>query len=555
MFFSRFTMFSLLLSLASAIAGVPSDSPPPVKPLPAPLVVPIPKTAPVDPKEITLEGDEASDYLGEVRVRNVPQGSTVIWDVTPEGNAKTRIIRTEKAVVFAGPPGTYSVRVRIVQPPDAAGNDNVTDLTKSVILTQRVLPPVPPSPGPGPLPVPVPPSPTSKFSYFVVVEDTLKAQQWRGDILGSPLVHTAYNVLQGSSPDPVHRLIDISMEAATPEVAHFQALAKGHPLPWMFFLDASHKVIDEAGVSAPLDAVSFALAITNTAPHKRAMGNIPPPEDKLKYAWSNFGDTTNVPLIDRTKWKDVDLGVFLPPMMDQDGVGACNAFTAIECTMSSRKMAGLRFVHLSPGYLYGNINGGSDNGSMLEDALAWMTENGSCESSIVPDLNWKLGRTKPAAAVTNAKQYRILESYLCPNFDALASAIQQGFFINEGLLWYDNFTPDRDGWLPASGRGKSGGHSLTGYGLAHRTLANGSVQWGIRTRNHWGTQWGIGGNCIIPESLFGKAIGGYWAVRAVSSTPTDFSASKLVFPKGSSFDLAIGLRDKSMASGELVLKP
>lgn len=541
-----FRLFSLALiaSLSLGLGFIPSADP-----------KPIPKTSDAVPSTaITLDGDEAADYMAEVKIKNVPPLSTVLWDVTPE-SAKTRVIRSEKSLLFAGEPGTYEVRVRVVQPPDKDGNDVVTDLRKSVVITKRMTPgpvPVPPGPTPGPGP-PV----NGKFSYFVVVEDTLKAQQWRGDILGSPLVHSAYNILQAAAPnstDPVHRLIDIQMEASTPEIARFQKLAAGHPLPWMFFLDANHKVIDEAGIAAPLDVQAFAIAITNPAPHQRAMGNIAPPEDKLKYAWTAFGDAANVPLIDRSKWKDVDLGVFLPPMKDQDGVGACNAFTTIECTMSARKMAGLKPVNLSPGYLYGNINGGSDNGSLLEDALAWMTENGTCETTLVGDLNWKLGRQKPAAAVTNAKQYRILESYLCPNFDALASALQQGFFINEGLLWYDNFTPDRDGWLPSAGRGKAGGHSLTGYGLAHRTLSNGTVQWGIRTRNHWGTQWGVGGNCIIPESLFGKAIGGFWAVRAVSSTTTDFSSAQKPlqlnkdWQQGTAlkFDLAQGLTGRNM---------
>lgn len=528
---------ALLLALAFSVGSIP------MVPAGEPAPPPVPK-AKADPKgdsplptAIVLEGEEAADYLAEVKVRNVPLGSTVLWDVTPEGQAKIRIIKTEKSLLFAGPPGSYDVRVRIVQPPDKDGNDNVTDLRKTVLLTQKVVPPVPPGPGPGPLPPPVP-TPTGKFSYFVVVEDTLKAQQWRGELLGSPLVHAAYNILQGSKTDPVHRLIDIQMEATTPEIEKFQKLAVGKELPWMFFLDENHKVIDDK--KAPLDAQAFAIAITNPVPHQRAMGNIPPPENKLKFAWQEVG-TPNVPMIDRDKWKEADLSVFLPAVKDQDGVGACNAFATITCVEAARKQAGLKYIRLSPGYLYGNINGGSDNGSLLEDALAWMTENGTCETTIIGDLDWRGGRRKPAAAVTNAKQYRILEAYLCPNFAAMASALQQGFFINEGLLWYDNFTPDRDGWLPSSGRGGAGGHALCGYGLAKRTLANGTVQWGIKTRNSWSASWGVGGNCVIPESLFGKSIGGFWAVRAVSSTPTQFSTTqKFDFEKG--FDLAATLR-------------
>lgn len=519
--------FVLMLVPASISADIPP--PKPKEPVAAPPI---------------LEGKESASYMGEVKVRNVPQGSAVIWDVTPE-TAVTRIIKTEKAVLFAGPPGKYKVRVRIVKPGD---DEDPIDINKEVVLSHDA---------PEPNPLPPPPTPDSKFSYFVVVEDTLKAQAWRGDILGSPLVHGAYGVLQGSKVDPIHRLIDISMEAVTPEVAKFQKLAQGKELPWMFLLDDNHKVIGD-GFKAPLDPQAFALAITPTAPHQRAMGNIPPPEGKLKFAWTEVGsiNAPNVPLIDRAKWKECDLSVFLPAVKDQDGIGACNAFATIACVEAARKQAGLKYKRISCGYLYGNINDGVDQGSMLEDALAWMTENGSCETAIIGDLDWRAGRKKPQGAVTDAKNYRILEAYLCPNFDAIASAVQQGFFINEGLMWHNNFTPDRDGWLPSRGTSaRPGGHALCGYGLAKRVLADGTVQWGIRTRNSWGTSWGVAGNCIIPESLFGSKIGGFWAVRAVSSTPTQFSTvHKYNFEKG--FDLAAKLqRPLVFHEPELSLKP
>ena len=99
---------------------------------------------------------------------------------------------------------------------------------------------------------------------------------------------------------------------------------------------------------------------------------------------------------------------------------------------------------------------------------------------------------------------------MCPTFDHLASALQCGFFVIEGLMWRDNFRVDSDGWLPSRGAGGAGGHALLGYGLAER----GGV-WGARTRNSWSAQWGANGNCVIPEPLFGSQIGGFWAIRAM----------------------------------------
>ena len=127
---------------------------------------------------------------------------------------------------------------------------------------------------------------------------------------------------------------------------------------------------------------------------------------------------------------------------------------------------------------------------------------------------WKKGQSRAGVLVNQRKPYRVVEAYLCTSFDAMASALQQGFFIHEGLMWRDNFDPDSQGWLPARGAGGAGGHALLGYGLAKRSDGT----WGIRTRNSWSATWGQAGDCIIGETLFNSQIGGWWAVRAVVQT-------------------------------------
>jgi hypothetical protein len=232
-----------------------------------------------------------------------------------------------------------------------------------------------------------------------------------------------------------------------------------------------------------------------------------------------------VPLIPRAQWKPVDLSTFLPPVHDQDGRGQCASSSACTIVEACRAQAGLPYVYLSAGDLYSRVNGGRDDGSLLEDNMAELQQNGVCPVALVPYV-WD-GRThSDSATATARKPNRVLEIYQCDSFDAIASALQQGFFIQEGLAWFDNFDPDSDGWLPARGRGNSGGHALAGYGLTQRNGA-----WGIKTRNSWGASWGnsrdgtLGaGNCVIPEALFDGQISGFWAVRAVYQTPTDFPA-------------------------------
>jgi hypothetical protein len=485
-------LVQLSLALAASIFGA---VPPPAPKCPDP--------AAVRADGPQLVGDDTAAYVAEVRVTGLAAGDFVFFDITPEAGAEVKESACDNALCFGGPPGVYQVKAR-----GLAGGKKF-DLRKQVTLTGKAGPQ--PRPGPGP-----DPQPAGAVAFFVVVEDTSKAQAWRGDILGSPVVAAAYHRLQGTSSDPVHRLISVGTDGdgAPAEVHHFVELARGKELPWLFLLDGNRRPVRD--LKAPTDPQAFADAIAPLTPHQRAMGNNPP-DDGRKRTWKVFGAHPNVPLIPREQWKEVDLGWALPPVKDQDGIGACNAFATITAVEAARKQAGLRYVRLSPGYLYGKINGGRDQGSLLEDALAWMTDHGTVSAATIGELDWRRGRAFNGDA--EGQSYRIVEAYECPSFDAMASAIQQGFYIDEGLMWRDNFTPDRDGWLPGSGRGGAGGHALCGYGLARR---NGV--WGIRTRNSWGAGWGVGGSCVIPESLFGKGVGGFWAVRAVTPTPTAFSA-------------------------------
>ena len=135
--------------------------------------------------------------------------------------------------------------------------------------------------------------------------------------------------------------------------------------PWLWTYDASKAEI--ASVQCPLKVADFVVAISGTSPHKRAMGNNPPPAKK--YAWKHLGSEPNVPIIPRSEWKVIDLSAFLPPVYDQDGRGQCNCSATGEVVESARNMAGLTYVHLSAGDLYSQINGGRDDGSTLEDGL------------------------------------------------------------------------------------------------------------------------------------------------------------------------------------------
>lgn len=505
-----------LVALFGAVGYIPgADDPPPAA-----------GKGPVSPPGLEVV-ETGGKYLVKVQITNIPEKAVVnaFWSITPAAS-EIEDVDCENACVVGGPPGDYILTCQ-----GTINGKKFKKISKKITLTGGGPTPVPPGPGPGPVPVPPGPTPgpVGKVAKFIVVEDTAAAKQWRGDILGSRKVVSWYN-----QAGMKHRLI--STQAAgpdgglDPEAQKFVDAAKGKTLPYLFMLDAAGTVVKD--IPAPIQSAEAFLAAFGAsdteAGFARAKGNLPPPKGK-KYAWKKFGASPNVPLIPRSDWKEVDLSPYLPDVKDQDGVGACNAFAAVTALEGGRAQAGLPYVKLSPGYLYGNINGGTDQGSMLEDGMAWLIEHGTCASSVVGDLEWRKGRQRPQAARDQEKYFRVVEAYICPSFDAIASALQQGFFIVEGLMWYDDFAPDRDGWI-TSGRRGGGGHALCGYGTAQR---NGN--WGVRTRNSWSTQWGVNGNCVLAEPLFGREIGGYWAVRSVVqsvSPPKGIEEARRMFDLG-----------------------
>src|ERR1700679_3273702 len=95
--------------------------------------------------------------------------------------------------------------------------------------------------------------------------------------------------------------------------------------------------------------------------YTRFLGNNIPPFGLAK-SWRTYGDVPETPIISRDHWQPTDLSNYMSPVKDQDGIGACNAFDTCYILEGCRTIQGLSHVTLSPGYLYGNINGGVDRG-------------------------------------------------------------------------------------------------------------------------------------------------------------------------------------------------
>lgn len=244
---------------------------------------------------------------------------------------------------------------------------------------------------------------------------------------------------------------------------------------------------------------------------------MPLESQKVTKAFKTFGDAGTPTRIPREVWKPVNLRPFCPPVKDQDGIGACNAFATVTATEIARAVAGLEYVPLSTGYLYGAINGQRDQGSMLEDAIEWMGKNGTCDASTVGMLDWQKGKW-PAGVADKAKQYRVLEYFWTPEFDDFASGIQYGFAGNIGMMWASSDNPDGNGYLPDRVGGRAGGHAIAVTGLVYE---NG--KWALECQNSWSPKWGWdGGRFKISESRCKSEAGNFgWFVVRATTFPSD----------------------------------
>jgi hypothetical protein len=257
------------------------------------------------------------------------------------------------------------------------------------------------------------------------------------------------------------------------------------------------------------------------------LGNRLPELGKLKAEWPLYGSVPSAPLIPRGDWPKYAAKAFtpnphLPSVHDQNGYGMCNASATCAAMEYCRAVQGLKFVKLSAGHLYGRINGGRDQGSLLEDGLEAAMKVGVATVGACPYLQW---RSRPPGSDEQARHFRVLESFLCPTFDHVFSAVCMGFGMITGIRWYDNFTPNEQGWLPRAGRGRWGGHAIFG----HTPVVDESDpgHFGVEHTNSWTERYGKQGRFVIGEEHYSGPVGGWWAVRAV----TDEGGGELPEPK------------------------
>lgn len=505
---------------------------------------------PVSPPSIDVAAEFPADKIVVIYTRNVPAGADVQFSIDPEP-AETRELKDGGLAVGCAP-GTYTVTL------DGLAIDwekKSVKRFKDKKTFKRLGAGPQPDPDPDPKPDPKPTPVANKLVTFVI-EDVANNTADRSKFFTDKDLMAFFD----GTTSPMPRVMDKGNPAAA------KVTTKATSYPWFVIKSEKAAVLDEGPMPKTTaeclarlvdvrskflikhvqaqddkgDDESASLVIDG---QKRSLG-LKPRTSKVGAKFPIFGAAVDSAggqprVIPRSEWREVDLRRFVPQIRDQNGVGACNAFAATAAFQFCRSQRGLPFVDLWEGELYGRINGGRDQGSMLEDALEQLQTNG-----LIPrpagqaQYAW---RSRPSDWKTQAAPFKAIDIFECPTFDHIASALLQGYALDFGVMVGDNFAAGSDGWVPDYPRGGVGGHAMCAVGLARK-----GDKWGLITQNSWSTGWGQQGYGIVPETYFrGNQIGGHFAVRTV----VDPGADLLMKAKGG--DGAVSAIGATLASPEI----
>lgn len=163
----------------------------------------------------------------------------------------------------------------------------------------------------------------------------------------------------------------------------------------------------------------------------------------------------------------------------------CNGFAAAAALGRARAARGLDPIVLSGDYIYAHINGGTDRGSMLDDAMEFMQKYGIAADSTVKLGTWRKSNISKEAN-ESAKRNIAHECYQVAEEIELLSGLAQGWFGVIAVNVDRNYETDSNG-LVMSGNG-AGNHAVA---VDDVRVFDNRLQ--IGSPGSWGLDWGQDG--------------------------------------------------------------
>jgi hypothetical protein len=261
------------------------------------------------------------------------------------------------------------------------------------------------------------------------------------------------------------------------------------------------------------------LPAVETCGDTRLFGSLPSPAE-FRLQAKQFGD--HFETMPRTTWPSYfTLRPWAGKTLDQNGQGSCVGHGGCKAFTVAHRKSGAAPLDFSPCFLYGQINGGRDQGAVLSDAIETLAKTGIClESEVGPRVIYK--NRFPQSAYETAKKYMAVEYFQVRNLDEIVSAALLGFGVFVGGMIGGNFSDvDSEYRVPKRIAGGGGGHCRTVIGV--KKIGGDYL---AEELNSWGNTFGNAGVCYVWENYFDE--GDNWAIRVASTSPDDPNNPPLV---------------------------
>ncbi|MCA8978261.1 MAG: hypothetical protein KDC98_26270 [Planctomycetes bacterium] len=226
----------------------------------------------------------------------------------------------------------------------------------------------------------------------------------------------------------------------------------------------------------------------------------------------------------------------LPPIGDQGRQGSCVGWstayytkTAFEAMVEGWSTTDANH-QFSPAWVYNQINGGEDNGSLPSDAFQLMVDRGAATLATMPYRDSDFTQQPGAAAIGEAAGFKNTDSSEHGVFDfaAITSYLANTGPLVLGIQVYSNFYQAGTDYTSVTGE-LQGGHAITcaGYDLNR----NGGS---LLLANSWATTWGDAGFTWISRDALRQIFIGAWTMTDGPNTggggsgipmPTGFSGT------------------------------
>jgi len=190
-------------------------------------------------------------------------------------------------------------------------------------------------------------------------------------------------------------------------------------------------------------------------------------------------------------------------ILDQKSKSSCNGFLVAGILQKARKLRGINDdLLLSGTYTYAFINGGRDQGSMLEDGLKSVGVRGVCRADL---CTWDqiFPNQVSAAAKEDALKHKGLACYAIQTKQGFRTALAAGFTVGVAVHAGSNFQRLNANGIAGVDRGQ-GNHAVHCDDIC---IVGGTEVYDMA--NSWNLQYGTRGRAYLTWDSFSQTFGNH----------------------------------------------